>query len=338
METAEAIVTYFEANTNNLPFKSGLISSSLLSGGLVNFVHRLRFEDGSTAVLKSYPPFIAFYRSISLSQNRYFVEKKALESLSSQSWLSKNPDSIIRTPKILFSDDESFVLIMEDAGENCDTLFNLLTTEAEIEDKFIELIPKEIKIFSNFLTKETGLTPNGNEIFVRVWQIVETYFSQLWSKMTKELQLEKEMELYLEKSKEIFKYKNSTDGVFVMGDLWPSSILIDQKNKLIWVVDWEAARFETNTRDLEQLLANLWLMKQSPKFDKVKIENLINNFQLEFFENMNIDWRNGCGDFAKYNFILWIIGLLNENHWGLDNKKEIALKAFNEIENLNKNK
>lgn len=334
METAEAIITYFETNGSNLPFTSRLISSKLLSGGLVNFVHRLSFEDGSTAVLKSYPPFIAFYRTISLSQNRYFVEKKALESLNSQSWLNKSPDSIIRTPKILFSDDQSYVLIMEDAGENCDTLFNLLTSEAQLEDKFIELIPKEIKFFVNFLNKEIGLTPDGNEIFVRVWQIVETYFTQLWSKMTKELELEKEMELYLEKSKEIFKYKNSTDGVFVMGDLWPSSILIDQKNNLIWLVDWEAARFETNTRDVEQLLANLWLMKQSPKFNKIKIENLIKNFQLVFFDSKDKDWRKCSGDFARYNFILWIVGLLNESHWGLDNKREIAIKALNEIENL----
>ncbi|RMZ95298.1 hypothetical protein BpHYR1_021778 [Brachionus plicatilis] len=330
METAEAVEKYFQTN-KNLPFKSRLVSANLLTGGLVNFVHRLRFEDGSTAVLKSYPPFIAFYRTISLSQNRYFVEKTALEALSSQPWLNKNPNSIIRTPKVLFSDDESFVLIMEDAGDKCETLFNLLASDVQLDDNFIELIPKEVKIFVNYLSKESGLTPNGNQIFVKVWQIVEEYFSQLWSNMTQKLQLEKEMELYLEKSKEIFKYKDSMNGVFVMGDLWPNSILIDQENKFIWIVDWEAARFETSTRDMEQLLANLWLMKQSPKFNKDKIESLIKHFQLEFFNSKDIDWRKGCGDFAKYNFILWIVGLLNESHWDLDNKRDTALKAFSEI-------
>ncbi|CAF1046760.1 unnamed protein product, partial [Brachionus calyciflorus] len=117
----------------------------------------------------------------------------------------------------------------------------------------------------------------------------------------------------------------------VFGDLWPNSILIDQENKLVWIVDWEVARYETKTRDFEQLLANLWVMKQSPKFDQNKIEKLIRKFQLEFFGNEDSDWRLHCGDFGKCNFILWVTGLLNETHWGIDDNQAVALKALNEI-------
>ncbi|CAF1142307.1 unnamed protein product, partial [Brachionus calyciflorus] len=286
--------------------------------------------DKSSVILKYYPPFLAADKTIPISQERYLVEKEALQFLSSRSWLKKCPNSIVRIPKAIYADDKNFVLLMEDAGENTKTLFNLLLSNSSPDQNLLDLIPNELNKFLSYLNNESGLTPTTNKIFQNksAWDLIEEYINEL--NFTAD-RLDKRIKPYLERSHEIFKRKDDENAVFVFGDLWPNSILIDQEKKLIWIVDWEVARYETKTRDFEQLLANLWVMKQSPKFDQNKIEKLIRKFQLEFFGNEDSDWRLHCGDFGKCNFILWVTGLLNETHWGIDDNQAVALKALNEI-------
>ena len=125
MDSIEMVEKYIREN-ENLPFASKVQTISMLSGGLANFVYRLKFEDNTTAILKYYPPYLAVNPSMTVSQKRYFVEKAALQALNSQPWLEKNQNSRIRTAKLINFDDNNYVLIMEDAGENTKTLFNYL--------------------------------------------------------------------------------------------------------------------------------------------------------------------------------------------------------------------
>lgn len=74
-------------------------------------------------------------------------------------------------------------------------------------------------------------------------------------------------------------------------------------------------------------------MIQSKKFDGNKAKRLIENFQLEFFGDKNSDWRKNCGYLAKENFILWILILINESHWEIENDRETILKALGEFFN-----
>jgi 5-methylthioribose kinase len=123
MESTELVRTYIDSKTD-LPFKSNLTSATQLSGGLANYVYRLKFEDDTTAILKYYPRYLASDKSVEVSQNRYFVEKAALKHLATNEYLLN--ETAVRIPKLYYADDESHMLIMEDAGENNKTLFQLL--------------------------------------------------------------------------------------------------------------------------------------------------------------------------------------------------------------------
>jgi hypothetical protein len=78
MDTVESVKAYIEANKGKNPFdQSPLKSVQQLSGGYVNFVYRLEFENSTTSILKNYPSYFSFdkSKSLKLSTGRYFAEK-----------------------------------------------------------------------------------------------------------------------------------------------------------------------------------------------------------------------------------------------------------------------
>ena len=109
MDTIDSVWLNFEKFTNK-PFQSKLIDVKKLSGGLVNHVYRLVFENNSTAVLKYFPKFLAFDNTVEMSQNRYFIEKTALELIGNNEHLQ---NTLVRVPKLLYSSDKHFTIIME---------------------------------------------------------------------------------------------------------------------------------------------------------------------------------------------------------------------------------
>ena len=80
------------------------------------------------------------------------------------------------------------------------------------------------------------------------------------------------------------------------------------------------SRFEAKVfNDLEQLMANLWIMKQAAAiFDSCLVERLIRRLQFEHFGNENADYRLHCENATKSNFILWVLSLIKDTrHWEL---------------------
>ena len=106
--------------------------------------------------------------------------------------------------------------------------------------------------------------------------------------------------------------------------------MVDVENNLFWIIDWEVARFVTRVhRDLEQLIAILWVMKQNH-------ERLIKRLQNEYFGNEDSDYRCNSGDdLGKSNFILWILSLVQYPHWVLADinltGKDMVKRALLEI-------
>ena len=340
MASIQLVKEYLDTK-EDFPVKAKLIDVKILSGGLANHVYRLLFEDNSSMVLKYYPEFIVS-QNLRMSQNRYFVEKEALRLLSSNIELTNH--TIIRVPKLVYSDDKAFILIMQYCGETAIPLFqflklnnNLGSHESIKRDEMISVIAHELFKFSNFLSNkseikhETHDKPFLNE---PAQHVLSNFYPELHRSQAKLFQLEKEIMPLIDEAEreEEERKKHRENDVFVFGDLWPNSILIDQDKKLIWVIDWEMARFETKLRDLDQLMCNFWIMKQNPNvFDYDAIDKIMKRLQFEFFNNENIDWRLKCG---KPRFILWIISLIKEKHWEIDDSKMVVVRALNEIENL----
>ena len=328
LETIDSIRTLFKINN---PINRCLTNVECLSGGLCNFVYRLYFDDSTTGILKHYPQFIAYDRKIEVSQDRYFVEKISLQLIGNNDQLIKSTS--VRIPKLIYFDDKLKFLIMEDAGDNLKTLFSFLKREEKnnfFEENTIKWLANEIFKFSNFLNEKSNISLDTHKFpFENIASdIFNKYSTYLFNFQLENLNLKKELDPVLNYLPNLLG--NHVNDKFRFGDLWPNSILIDSQKKLIWISDWEMARFGKPVRDFEQLMGNLWIMKQNIKlFDSEKIEYLIKKLQQEFFEDENCDYRNNTD--SKNNFIFWVSTLVQYNHWELNDHREIVLKALKEV-------
>lgn len=317
-----------------------LVDIKCLSGGLVNFVYRVYLRStrcqSTTIIVKYFPPFLSIDKSIPFSQERYFVEKSALELFTkNKAWLNST-ERRARIPGLIHYEDSQHLLIMEDAGEHsCKSLLESLKKDAGVRIDPVKLA-HDIKQFVDSVTRAGQVTPDSNPEFknTAIVDVLKIYLKDVWFSQAKEMELEAELTEYLEKSNTRFLPPDYDKGqvVFTFGDLWPNSILIDQEKQLVWYIDWEAARFQTNPlSDFIQLMSNLWIMKQNDKvFDSAMITELMEQLQLVFFGDRNYDWRVK-DDATRTRFILWVLSLLKEKHWEIENKRDVMLKALEEV-------
>ena len=125
-----------------------------LNGGSVNYVYRLTFDNNSTVILKYFPNHLAIDKDVKMNQKRYCVEKDALKLLGDHCFLEKTHT---RIPKLLYFDDNNFIIVMQDAGKQCKTLLKFLlnqTPHTAHSQKIIDILAKEIYNFSIFLSKK----------------------------------------------------------------------------------------------------------------------------------------------------------------------------------------
>ena len=252
METIELVLSNFES-LKNKPFNSKLVNVKKLSGGLVNHVYRLVFENNTTAIMKYFPKFLAFDNNVEMSQDRYFVEKTALELIGNNECFQ---DTLVRVPKLLYSNDENFTIIIQDVGESKKTLFECLKISNEMStsdlEKFLTLISKGVYQFSKLISEKLNIKIETHRVFEK--KPKPPYISSVFYDQLKKYNLDKELEQYSERIQRWLQIPSEfTNSVFVFGDLWPNSILVDLENNQIWIIDWEMARFETPFRDLYQL-------------------------------------------------------------------------------------
>jgi 5-methylthioribose kinase len=91
-----------------------LVSSAEKPGeGNMNYTLRLSVED-KTFVIKQARPYVEKYPTIAAPEERILVESEFYQIVSSNDFLSHH------MPKILFSDAENHILLMEDLGEASD--------------------------------------------------------------------------------------------------------------------------------------------------------------------------------------------------------------------------
>ena len=231
MESLELVEGYIKAK-ENFPIKSKLVHVEKLSGGLANYVYRLGFEDKSTVILKYYPRFLSSDRTIEVSQNRYFVEKAALELLGDNEEIKNS----LRVPKLIFSEDSAHILVMEDAGKHTKTLFEILKANTDAQkvnlDELICNLAKKIHHFSKFLTEKSGISASSHKSQFEnktAWDIKQTYYIPLFRSEAEKYELSEELAPHLAKAKEILKPPSDDEGVFVFGDLWPSNYYLIKK-------------------------------------------------------------------------------------------------------------
>jgi len=225
MKTIELVKDYVQTNID-LKFTSALKSVVKLSGGLTNYVYRLNFEDNSSFVLKYYPNVQSHDAVTNVSQNRYFIEKECLKLLGNHALLE---ETRLRIPKLFFTDDSNFVLVMQDAGRETKTLMEILSSKLHTENltDLIDLFASEICKFSKFLLSTCGVTRLTHKTFFESsWNLIRGYYVTMLPNEAKKYDLEKELSAHLQKVDHIFQVPGQNEGVFTFGDLWPSMLIL----------------------------------------------------------------------------------------------------------------
>ncbi|KAJ3100608.1 Protein tyrosine phosphatase domain-containing protein 1 [Phlyctochytrium planicorne] len=294
-----------------------------LAGGLANFVYRLTFADSTTAVLKYFPPYLAINPSVAFSQERYFAEKECLK-------LFGGTHGLLCIPRIIHSNDAAYTIIMEDAGKDLSTLLDHLRTSNVSESLF----PSLAQSLHAFYQTMKSTPPTAAFSNPSVWSILNNHVAGSYRRRAKQLNIESNLEPYLSQAKP-FTPPEPGQGHPIQGDLWPNSIVINTETSQMWLLDFETARMGDATRDLAQLLSNLWVMTQNPRDFNVKaVREVMRELQRAFLGDPERDWRED--EELGVRFVLTIVTFIQEKHYGIEDPAKTMLDAVREVEEIKK--
>jgi hypothetical protein len=255
MEKQE-IMSYVDNWFRNQNISVHVTEAVLLSGGLVNFVWRVKYtnQDNTTQhsiILKQFPDYVRYMPQMKLSQERTAFEYTALEiaDIITNSVIN-DAEYSWKAPKPLFFDKEANIILMQDLGSDLVSLFDyfLDKTDSVIDDKWIpKTILNMITDLSSFSVSDHSSDPG----------IREKLDVLAMENPVKQLLIADEMKISyyanlnkfgIQPSSEQFDFdsiyqayikNHSIKSGLIFGDLWPNSILLDFANKIVYVTDWE---------------------------------------------------------------------------------------------------
>lgn len=301
------------------------LRASVLSGGFVNYVYRLHLADGSAAVLKWYPPYIAVYPDVAFDQSRYAVEKTCLQRFAAYQ------SGCVRTPQLLHYDDDRHYLIMEDAGAHTVTLLDGLHVNQSLSAVSAGCwltFATDLKAFLDKLQAHPREAVLSNE---PAWKVLNQFLTPDMQRKMTTYDLQEQLQPHVG---DFQGFKQPDDGgILADGDLWPNSLLVDTTSWTFWLVDWEMARCSFEGSDIEQLLGNLWVIKQSSLFDSAAVLALMQQLQQVWFSGR--DWRTSRGSESVSNFVRWAVMLAEEKQLGWSGvPADLVRRALQEVEEL----
>lgn len=219
--------------------RTGTARAERLTGGLLNHVFRVHLERGGTVVVKHAPPHLASRPEIPLSQDRARVEAEAL------SWLARGGPWGVRTPQLFARRGSTLVLEDLGPGRHLDAWLAEGGSPAVLDQlgRFVRELhdaaePPELH---NRVIQETRLAVQYEAVPGILAQAGVRDASLLGGRV---LELGRRL---LERGP-----------AFVMGDLWPPSVMVQDGGRLS-VLDWELATLGRPCQDTGHLVAHLWL-------------------------------------------------------------------------------
>jgi hypothetical protein len=214
-------------------------SAVRLSGGLLNHVFRLILDDGRSVILKHAPPHIASQPDIPLDPSRASFEAAALH------WLQGRPETGFATPRLLAHDDAA--LVMSDLGVLPD-LSAWLSSGGS---------PAVLGVLARVLRRlhEDGSAPLQHNLPIQQTRLVVQY--QAIGGLLARAGVADAAALG-ERAVALGDVLLGVGDTFVMGDLWPPSVLVGPRGRLS-LIDWEMSTTGRRCQDLGHLAAHLWL-------------------------------------------------------------------------------
>ncbi|KAI9570381.1 kinase-like domain-containing protein [Boletus coccyginus] len=289
-----------------------------LSGGLGNFTYRIHlhraFAGRQTLVLKYAPPYIAGSAGrFPIDQKRQLVEVQALRLAGQLS--TANVPTFITVPAVHLFDEERHIIIMDDAGEDCPTLKELL-----VEESLPKAVAEQIgaalgefivgvhtwnknpdidlavfannqigKYFSAFATYgrlESTLTgrdsiPTLSDPLLEISEAKMTTISRL-----------------VERRKQAINAASASDPM-THGDLWPGNLMVSLRRgadgsiegaEKLYLLDWELSKTGLPGLDLGQFCAELYILSEFHPTREESTQAIIGSFLGAYKE------RRGTGE------------------------------------------
>ena len=226
-----------------------------LPGGNLNEVWRVPAEPRSI-IVKHAPPFIAATPDVPLAPERSQFEARALRMLGPGGDWHGLTEEASRPPRLLHAQTDPFVLTMEDVGDVRDLAGHLRAAGTTIRDA--TAIGDRLGRFIGRLHRETtGDTLLATHLHNLPMQ--ETRHAVQYVPATDFLRRAgiPDAEVLGSRAKALGKRFLQPGRCWVMGDLWPRSILITGEG--LCLIDWELTHFGQPAQDVGHLAAHLWM-------------------------------------------------------------------------------
>lgn len=262
LDSVEAVRNFFGVH---YPLCVACITSiSSLSGGFVNYVFRVSFNQEVTigdskyesVIVKSTPPhFAGMGPDFPFSQDRLKYEVQALTEIP-KLYPKIFENKKIGVPNVIAHFETDHTMLMQDLG----SLESLFTAPQHLSvetgrlmgsfSSFLHSLTKDTKRLQRFRNNES---PN----------VVYSFVYEPLGALLKDNGVENWKEIFQE-AKETWRalYDPTAEQVSViMGDFWPASLLVqpgDSGVEKIWVIDWEFSNLGSPILDISYLLAVIY--------------------------------------------------------------------------------
>lgn len=250
--SADEILNFIKTTIPEFEFSG---NTAELSGGNLNYVWRIPGRHHNV-IAKHAPPFIASNPEEALDQDRLRFEADVLRSITENGRLSFLSSKDISVPKFYGFDTEKNLLLMEDIGSES-TLFS----EPMFRD-YNDSMPAILGNFIANLHRETA----GDPFFKRSFQNLNIQKTRLQVQYKGAVQFLKNAGITpssdaINNAERLGEELLMPGKCLIMGDLWPSSILIDrQKMRLI---DWEFCHYGRPLQDVAHFIAHCRLHQEA---------------------------------------------------------------------------
>ena len=259
-----------------------------LSGGNLNYVWRVP-GNPYNVIVKHAPPFIASNPEESLNPDRLWFEALALRLFIENGRLSYLSNKDISAPHFYGYDSEKNMLLMEDIGSES-TLFS----DYMFRD-YDDFMPAILGKFIANLHRQTA----GKSFFKDSFQNINIQKTRLQvqyrgaGRFLENAGIEPDP-VAVKNAERLGEKLLSPGKCLVMGDLWPSSILIDgHKMRLI---DWEFCHYGRPFQDIAHFVAHCKLHTEAS--DHKKWSGQIQQFQNHFLNS----YKSTLGSFYEELF------------------------------------
>ena len=270
-----------------------------LEGGLINFTYRVILQNNPKSfILKYYPSYIASIPDVYLSSSRCFFERHALQNLPSLIQYSRTPSFINGTQSINIIEDKGILPSLRIAHS-----------------------PKVIKGIAIWLAHVHENTKTFSQYERDLWNnndIQRSRKQNQYEYLAKNIDHPQAQKAMYTLGKKLLQPGICT----IMGDLWPSSILIDKME--FWVIDWEFSHFGRPLQDVSHICAHFILMEQ-PSYCRLFLENYLRLVSEEL--QMDVTSYDATVHFCA-EILMRLIGLFKDKkqpilrEWALDILKQ----------------